>query len=138
MKIGLAFKVGFGTVIGIVSYMLGGFDNGIKYLLIAITLDYIFGIMAAVYQKNYSYTTAWKGIFKKIGFFGIVAVSVLVERSIGKGEFLHPYIIYYLIGNECFSMLKNFKILGVPIPDIFQKEITDMYDKYNPFKGSGS
>jgi len=124
-------KGGLGIIVGGCAYLVGGFDKDIKFLVIAIILDYVFGILSAVSQQKYSFKIAYMGLIKKVGYFGIIMVSVLIERAMGQGVIFHPLVCYYLIGTEAFSLLKTFKDLGLPIPDIFEKEVSDFMQKFN-------
>ena len=107
--------VAFGGYLG---YFLGGCD-GFLYALITFTiLDYITGVMRAVLERNLSSEIGFKGIFKKVLIFVMVAVGYILDsKIIGDGSAIRTAVIFFYISNEGISILENSSKLGLPIPE---------------------
>ena len=60
-------KVACGVVAAIFSNIFGGLDSLLTALLICIVVDYVTGIMAAIYEKKLNSEVGFRGIFKKTG-----------------------------------------------------------------------
>lgn len=103
-------------------FLIGGFDNIFITLLIFIALDYITGIIKAIYQKKLNSKLGLKGFLKKLGYILIVMVASLFDSLIGdKTMAIRTLCIYFFISNEAISILENWAIMGLPLPKkIFQ------------------
>lgn len=103
-------------------FLIGGFDNLFITLLIFIALDYITGLIKAVYQKKLNSKLGLKGFLKKLGYILIVMVASLFDSLIGdKTMAIRTLSIYFFISNEAISILENWAIMGLPLPKkIFQ------------------
>jgi len=107
-------------IISVFSYMVGGVDALVVALLILITLDYITGLLKAIYDKNLSSKIGFKGIIKKVCIFIIVAVAVIIENNFNIAGLRSLTITFFAV-NEALSLLENVASLGVPLP----KSLTD-------------
>ena len=58
--------------------ILGGCDILFKMLLLFIGIDYITGVLGAIYKGKLSSNVSAKGIIKKIGYILLVVVACLV------------------------------------------------------------
>ena len=127
MKIhGLLLKGGASAVVSVLAYLLGGWDSGIEALIIMVATDYVTGLMKAVLNKNLSSYIGFRGIFKKVCVFVLVAVAVQIEKITNQPEILHNYVTYFLIVNEAISILENVAEMGVPIPDVLKNLLKKM------------
>ena len=50
-------------------YYLGGLDIALKSLLIMIIIDYLTGVLSAIYNKKVNSKIGFKGIIKKVSFY---------------------------------------------------------------------
>ena len=57
-----------GTILTALAYFLGGWDIAVYKLLILIVVDYITGVLRAIYDRELNSGVGRKGIIKKIGF----------------------------------------------------------------------
>ena len=64
-------------------YFLGGWDIALQILVVVVVLDYITGVCKAIYNKKMNSTVGLKGIMKKVGYFIVVAVAVVLDRITG-------------------------------------------------------
>ena len=89
--------------------------------------DYITGLAAAWVAGELSSRTGVIGIVKKVGYLFAVAVAVVVDyviqtAAIGTGvdlggiHILGLLVTFWLILNECISILENLGEIGVPLP----------------------
>lgn len=98
-------------------FLFGGFDSLFKCLLVVIFLDYITGILKALYNKNLSSKESLKGIIKKIGYILIVVLATIASRLINDDTMaIRSLVIYFFIANEALSILENWALVGLPLP----------------------
>ena len=128
---------------GWLGWMLGGMD-GFVYMLVAfVVLDYITGIMCAVVDKNLSSAIGFRGIFKKITIFAMVAVGHMVDMNligplgtVGDNSAIRTAIIFFYLANEGLSLLENSSRLGLPIPQKL-KDVLAQLNKRDADKDGG-
>ena len=108
--------------------ILTGYDTLFKALLIFIVLDYLSGIMRAIYTKKLSSKIGAKGIIKKIGYIVLIVVVEILDILLKDNGYLRNIIIYMFIANEGISILENWSAMGIKVPDIIK-------DKFSNLKG---
>ena len=99
-----------------VVYYLGGFDIALKCLLIIIIIDYITGMLSAIYNKKVSSKIGFKGLIKKFSYICIVGLSVVLERILGNTGTIRNLVIYFFIANDGISILENVAEMNIPLP----------------------
>lgn len=119
---GIKDLVNIKLVASIFIFLVGGFDNLFITLLIFIALDYITGVIKAIYRKKLNSKLGLKGILKKIGYIFIVIIATLFDHLIGDNTMaVRTLVIYFFISNEAISILENWAHMGLPLPNkIFQ------------------
>ena len=105
-----------GTLATTLVYFLGGWDIALQILLVVVVLDYITGICQAIYEKKVSSVVGLKGIIKKVGYFIIVAISVILDKITGETGAIRTVVIYFFVANEGISILENWGGMGLPLP----------------------
>ena len=118
----------FGFAGGFLSYWLGGWDILIKTIVFLAVVDYITGIIKAVYLKELSSEIGFKGLLKKIVMFIVIAVAFVIQQLIGGTVPLREVVIMFYIANESLSLLENAAIF-VPIPDKLKNVLLQLRDK---------
>lgn len=108
--------------------ILTGYDTLFKALLIFIVLDYLSGVMRAIYTKKLSSKIGAKGIIKKIGYIILIVVVEILDILLKDNGYLRNIIIYMFIANEGISILENWSAMGIKVPDIIK-------DKFSNLKG---
>lgn len=108
--------------------ILTGYDTLFKALLIFIVLDYLSGVMRAIYAKKLSSKIGAKGIIKKIGYIVLIVVVEILDILLKDDGYLRNIIIYMFIANEGISILENWSAMGIKVPDIIK-------DKFSNLKG---
>ena len=117
----------FNTVIAFLGtgfiYLLGGVDVAMSCLLIAISLDYVSGLIKAYVTKSLSSKIGLRGILKKVGVLLVVMLAVLIDRVTGETGAIRTLVIYYFVANEGLSIVENLAQAEVPIPKSINKAL---------------
>lgn len=120
------------TIITTIVYFLGGFDIALQTLILCIVLDYITGVMKAVYNKNLNSQIGTKGLIKKIGYLIIVAFATKIDMLTGNSGAIRTVVIYSFVVNEGISILENWGAMGLPLP----KQLFDVLEQISEKKGN--
>lgn len=121
-----------GTLATTLVFLLGGWDIALQLLLIAVCLDYLTGVLKAIYNKKLNSTIGAKGIVKKIGYFLLVAVAVMIDRIMGDTGAIRTLVIYFFVANEGISILENWGDMGVPFPQKLRDTLEQLKTDNNP------
>lgn len=97
-------------------YYLGGLDIALKSLLIMIIIDYLTGVLSAIYNKKVNSKISFKGIIKKVSYLFIIALSVIIDNVLGQTGTIRTLVIYFFVANDGISILENVAEMGVPLP----------------------
>ena len=112
-------------------YLVGGIDYTLIALLIIMALDYITGVISAIYNKELSSRIGAKGILKKVLMLCIIGLSVIVDRLTGETGAVRTLVIYYYVANEGISILENLVECDVPFPDKVLEVLKQLQNKDN-------
>lgn len=107
-------------------YLIGGMDIAITCLLIAITIDYLSGLIKAYECKVLSSKIGFRGILKKVGVLLVVMLAVLIDRVTGNTGAIRTLVVYYFVANEGLSIIENLAEAGVPIPKSLKKALKSL------------
>ena len=103
---------------GYIGYFLGGLDGFLYALIAFIVIDYLTGIMVAVLEKKLSSEVGFRGIFKKVLIFSLVAVAHIIDAEVIRtGSAIRTAVIFFYLSNEGISILENTAKIGLPIPE---------------------
>lgn len=111
----MKIKLMLATIGGAVGNLMGGWDAMLKALIVLVLLDYLTGILAAMYNHKLSSDIGYKGIIKKVGIFAVVTVASLIDDSVGL-ELIRNITVVFYIANEGISILENVGNTGVKYP----------------------
>lgn len=114
----------FGIIGGFVVHILGGLDAILVTLIWAMVLDYITGLLKAIYTRKVSSRIGSKGIVKKIMILILVSLSYAIQLCVGLESGIREIVIMFFIGNEGISLLENAAVM-LPIP----KKLTDILEQ---------
>ena len=113
-------KIAFNNLISLIAttfiYLMGGFDIALQCLLIIIVLDYITGVLAAIYNKKLNSKIGIKGIVKKVGYLCLVALAVIVDKITGQTGIIRSIVIYFLVSNDGISIIENLVEMNIKVP----------------------
>ena len=103
---------------GYIGYFLGGWDGFLYGLVAFVVIDYLTGIMVAILEKRLSSEVGFRGIFKKVLIFSLVAVAHIVDSQlIQTGSAVRTAVIFFYLSNEGISIIENTAKIGLPIPE---------------------
>lgn len=144
-----SYNVVMGTVVAILSYLLG--EHWILFVafLLLNVADWITGWMKSRINGNENSVEGWKGVLKKLGYwlmvmvaFGASAVFIEIGKTIsvdlGITTLLGWFVLASLLINEIRSILENFVEAGFKVPKILIKglEVADkVVNKENDSEG---
>lgn len=107
----------FAALGGWLGYFLGGWDGFLYALIAFIVIDYITGLMCAVLDKKLSSEIGFRGIFKKVLIFSLVAIGHIIDQSvIGESSVIRTAVIFFYLSNEGISIVENAAYIGLPVP----------------------
>lgn len=107
----------FVVLVSILEKAMGGFDNFLYALAIVMAVEFITGLISAVWDKKRSGMEWMKEILKKIIIFSLVAVGNVVDiHIIGGGNVIRTAVIFFYLSTEGISVLENVVRTGLPVP----------------------
>jgi len=115
---------------GWLGYFLGGVDGLMTALLIFMALDYISGVMCAIYDRKLSSAVGFKGICKKVLILLLVGVAHITDiHVVGDGAALRTAVICFYLSNEGLSLLENASYLGLPVPERLKNVLAQLHNR---------
>ncbi len=115
---------------GYLGYFLGGPDGFVYALITFVVIDYLTGLMAAIVERKLSSEIGFKGIFKKVLIFLLVAVGNIIDKNlIGTGSAVRTAVIFFYISNEGISIIENSIRIGLPVPEKLKSVLEQLKDK---------
>lgn len=129
-----SIQAGLAVAAAWLSASFGALIVPIVILIVTIIIDYCTGMAVAWNSSDLSSKRGIKGIVKKVLYFVLVAVGMVVDWSImywlstfGAGEVYKfsfgALVAFWLIMNELISILENLEALKVPVPKFLTKVI---------------
>lgn len=116
MKHSISVCSGLSFSLTSIIYLLGGIDIALKSLLLVMILDYITGVISAIYNKKLNSKVGLKGILKKVFYLLIVALSVILDDIMGDTGAIRTLVIYFFVANDGISILENASEMNIPLP----------------------
>lgn len=113
---GNKLSVILGVVGGMIVSFLGGWDRLIITLVTLIVIDYVTGVVKAIYEKKLSSALGYKGIIKKFVMLIIIGMSVALQTVLPPEIPLREITIMFFVCNEGLSILENCAKI-IPIPE---------------------
>lgn len=110
---------------------IGNFDKYLQVFLILMLLDYVSGIIAAIYNKQLNSEIGYKGIMKKFAI--IICISVARQIDIldlyDSKILIRPLVLMFFTINEILSILENLAKTGIPVPEIMNHTLQKSREK---------
>ena len=124
------FKIAFAGLMSFMTVALGGWDNLLYVFISFIVLDYVTGILSALYRKKLSSQIGLQGIIKKIFLLCLVWMAVCLDSFIApESPWIRTVVLYFMIANEGLSIIENISLTGVSIPDFIKKVLLQVQDQ---------
>ena len=115
-------QIAISAIGGWIGWLLGGYDGFLYALIAFVVIDYVTGIMVAVLERKLSSEVGFKGVFKKVLIFSLVAVGHIIDsKIIQNGSTIRTAVIFFYLSNEGISILENTAKIGLPIPERLKK-----------------
>lgn len=121
-------KFACGIIAAIISNIFGGLDALFTALLICIVVDYVTGILAAIYEEKLNSEIGFRGILKKIAILCIVVLAHELEVVVGVGG-VRDLAVGFYIANEGISILENCAKMNVPVARNLSNILEQLKDK---------
>ena len=120
------------TVIGIVGgffvAIFGQWDSILWALLVIMLLDYLTGVIKAIYTKTMSSEIGFKGLLKKITILIIVALSNVLQQITGDNVAIREIVIMFYVANEGISVLENVAVIYPQMPKAIKDILLQIRD----------
>lgn len=121
---------------GGLSWAIGGFDAVVLCLILAMSADYISGLIVAGVFHNSPKTeggrldsrVGWKGLARKFTTILIVMVAHLTDVVMGT-EGIRTAVCIGFFANECLSLVENAGHMGLRIPAKLKDAIEELFSK---------
>ena len=85
----------FAALGGALGAVMGGFDGFFYALVVFVVVDYVTGVMVGILNKELSSQVGFRGIFKKVVIFSLVAVAHIIDTHvIRNGSVLRTAVIF--------------------------------------------
>ena len=100
----------------------------LRGLVALVILDYITGLLKAIYTKTLSSEIGFRGLIRKIVIFVVIATAVIVQSVVGDSIPLLEITIIFFLCNEAISLLENASEF-VPLPERLKETLIQIRDK---------
>ncbi len=102
---------------GYILGLFGSWDTLLKWLIAFMILDYLTGLLKAVYLRRVSSEIGFRGIIKKAVILVVVIVANGVQRLIGDVIPAREIVIMFFLANEGISILENATVIYPKMPE---------------------
>lgn len=109
------------VVASLVSYLVGGFGLAFTVLLGLMAIDYVTGLMVAIYKKNLSSKVGSRGFIRKLYVILLIGAVYLIEQITFEqvGYIADGVAVAYCV-MELVSIVENGGKLNVPLPKMLK------------------
>ena len=122
-----------------ITYLFGGWSDGMATLVTLMIIDYITGVcVAAVFKKStktkggrLNSNIGYKGLVKKFVILMIVAAMHRVDLLLSFDYSFMDLAIIGFVLNELISITENAGLMGIPLPAIITKAIEVLNQRAN-------
>ena len=126
-----------GIIAAVISNLFGGIDALFTALLICIVVDYVTGILSAIYEKKLNSEVGFRGILKKIAILCIVVLAHELEIVAGVGG-IRDLAVGFYIANEGISILENCAKMNVPVARKLSDVLEQLKEKLEESENDGN
>lgn len=124
MNLNIRWDLVTGTVVGIGTAVIGGWDIALKVLLILMGADVVTGLLKALMKGDYTSREFRKGLVSKAGFFIVLILCYQVDLIVNAGNpMLRDVATIFYIAIEGSSIIENLGVMGVPIPNAIKNRL---------------
>lgn len=109
-----------GIVGGVFSFLVDGLGKAVVFLAIMMALDYITGLVQAIYNRNLSSEVGYKGLVKKVYFLLLVSACYLMENLLFGTRQLADGVTTSFVVMEFVSIVENGVRMNAPFSGVFE------------------
>lgn len=121
-------KLAISSVLGVITYLLGGGDELLTLLIFLIVVDYVTGIMKAFVTKSLDADKMFLGGIKKLLIFIMIVIGVQMELAFNGIIPFREIIIMYYITTEGLSFIENIGHF-ITLPDQFTQFFVELKEE---------
>lgn len=120
----------FAVLVGMLSYLIGGWDTTLQVLTILMALDVITGCWKAWMMSDFASRSFREGLMTKAGFFFVLILAFQIDVMVGNTEpVIRTVVCIYYIGVEGTSLIENIGACGIPIPSIIKRHLKSFQER---------
>ena len=123
-----SITIAWGLIGGFICKHLGGWDMLLGVIFTLVILDYLTGVLKAIYNSRLSSEVGRKGIIRKVFIFIVIATAYEIQKVIGNTIALREMVIMFFIANEAISLLENISEY-IPIPEQLKNVLIQLRDE---------
>lgn len=105
---------------GVFTYLLGGYDPLLRFLLVLIVVDFITGFIKGILYDGINTDKMLEGGIKKVATLLVVAVTVQIDMTFNEALPVREMVLMYYIILEFTSFIENISVI-IDLPDEFTK-----------------
>lgn len=115
---------------GFCGFFFGGLDALVIAIIVFIIVDYITGVLCAVYNKKLNSSTGFRGLLRKAVILIVISVGHMADFYLfGNGEVIRNACIFFYISNEGISILENVVAMNVPVPKMLREVLEQINEE---------
>lgn len=128
MKIEQIIKAIFSVITGLAISFLGEFSPTFICLLIFMCVDYLTGVIKAIYNKQLNSEIGFKGIIKKVLMLVIIGIANTIQVNL-QIQGVREIVLIFYICNEGLSILENIGQCGIEYPQVLKNILEQLRNK---------
>lgn len=109
-----------GTVGGVWSLIVDGLGLAVATLAVFMALDYISGLMQAIYNKNLNSEVGFRGLVRKVYFLLLVGAIYMFENLAFGTNHLADGVTISFVAMEFISIAENGVRMKAPFSGVFE------------------
>lgn len=125
----LIYAFSFGAITSQWIEMLIDAQHQFIAIFFVVLLDATFGILKAFKLKNFETKKTFKAVYMLVGFWGLLATVLTIEKGFPFASFLSEAILLPILLFQLVSTLKNMQLLGLIHNATFTKILSNI-DKH--------
>ncbi|MFC5653507.1 holin family protein [Paenibacillus solisilvae] len=111
------------------SFSFGIWSESFTLLLVAMGIDYITGVAAAVKEKRLNSSTGAWGLARKGIMLLVILLAHRVDILLELNSLTMGGAIFFYLANELISITENLGRIGIPMPDRLRQFIEVLKNK---------
>lgn len=113
---------------GALVYFLGAWDGVLETLVMLMILDYITGLIKAIYLRELSSKIGFEGLLKKVSILIIVALANIISELVSTPVGIREMVIIFYAANEGISILENSAVIIPNMPENIRSVLLQLRD----------